>query len=173
MVLAVLFVAAVTAWAVVSVNAFRTPRVDPLANTDAYYTLHSGGGLNGLNHRDEWLPEGKPLLVSVPDDELGLKPYREICTDPTLNVTCIAPHPVSTQGEAQNLSRIARERGWQSVTVISQRSHMTRARVLMERCYDGEIRMYPRDVDYGVIGWVRVLIYESAAMVKTWATPEC
>lgn len=156
-----------------AVKAFRHPRVDPLQETDAYYVLHSGGGVDALNHIQDWFPEGKPLLVSVPDDPVLRARYRFICTHPALGAICVTPDPVSTRGEAQNLGRVARERGWQSVTVISQRSHMTRARLLMERCYDGEVRMSPRDVNHGVVGSVRVLVYESAAMVKTWLTPEC
>lgn len=169
--LAGLTVVGLVVWAVVAVKAFRYPQVDPLTETDAYYVLHSGGGVNALNRYWEWLPDGKPLLVSVPDDELDR--YANVCGRETLNATCMAPDPESTQGEARNLGMIARERGWRSVTVISQRSHMTRARILMERCYDGEIRMYPRDVDRGLIGSAQVLVYESAAMVKGWLTPAC
>ncbi len=171
--LAVLALVAVTAWAVVAIKAFHYPEVDAWADTDAYYTLHSGGGVGAVNRVEQWLPPGKPLLVSVPDDELQADPYGSVCGDPALNVICVAPHPESTRGEARNLGRIARERGWQSVTVISQRSHMTRARLLMERCYDGEIRMFPRDVNRGIIGSARVLVYESGAMAKAWLVAEC
>lgn len=171
--LAGLAVLAVTAWAVAAVQAFRFPQVDPLGESDAYYALHSGGGVNAVAHHAEWLPTGKPLLVSLPADELTLEPYRDVCRDPALNVLCVHPDPLTTQGEAQNLGRIAREQGWRSVTVLSQRSHMTRARVLMERCFDGEVRMVPRDVQSGAVTWIRVMVYESAAMVKTWLTPGC
>ncbi len=164
---------AVSAWAFVAVSAFHYPRVDPLQKTDAYYVLHSGGGVDALNHIQDWFPWDRPLLVSVPDDPVLRSRYRVICTHPDFNATCVTPDPVNTRGEARNLGRVARERGWQSVTVISQRSHMTRARLLMERCYDGEIRMLPRDVERGVIGSARVLVYESAAMVKAWLTPGC
>lgn len=165
-------VIALVVWAIAAVSAFRYPRVDPLGDTDAYYVLASRGGIDALNHLDEWMPPGKPLLISVTAEGLGIEPYTELCYDSTRDITCVSPDPSTTQGEARNLGRVARERGWQSVTVISQRSHMTRARVLMERCYDGEVRMVPRDVESGV-DWADSLIYESGAMVKTWLTPGC
>lgn len=172
-VLAGLALVAVTVWAIVAVQAFRFPQVEPLGDTDAYYALHSGGGVNAVANRHDWLPPGKPLLISVPADELSLEPYRSACTDSELDVICVAPDPLTTQGEAQNLGRIAEEQGWRSVTVLSQRSHMTRTRVLMERCYNGDVRMVPRGRQSGVAIWLRALVYESGAMVKTWLTPEC
>ncbi|MDO5500033.1 MAG: hypothetical protein Q4F67_10185 [Propionibacteriaceae bacterium] len=165
--------AALTVWGVAAVWAFRFPRTDPLGDTDAYYVLASSGGISALRSVYRWLPEGKPLLVSVAEKDKDFPLYRYACAEPGLDITCVHPDPVSTQGEAHNLARVARERGWRSVTVISQRSHMTRARVLMKRCWDGEVRMVARDVQVGPRVWLRALVYESGAMVKTWLTPGC
>jgi uncharacterized SAM-binding protein YcdF (DUF218 family) len=154
-------------------SAFRHPRVAPLGETDAYYTLASAAGVQAVIDRADWLPEDKPLLVSATPALRELPAYVEACADPTGQVVCVDPAPSTTQGEARNLGRIAREQGWRSATVISHRSHTTRARILVERCFEGEVRMSPRDAERGKRVWLRALAYESGATVKTLLTPGC
>ena len=157
----------------VAIKFIRYPQVDSPGNPDAFYTLLSSGGMTALKSHTDWLPPDKPLLVSVPDAAASLGTYQQLCSDPDLNVTCVTPTPFSTRGEARNLAKVAQERGWESVVVISQRSHMTRARILMERCFDGEVRMVPIDIQHGVGQWAQALIYESGAMVKAAILSEC
>ncbi|MDO5683759.1 MAG: ElyC/SanA/YdcF family protein [Propionibacteriaceae bacterium] len=158
------------------VVAIRFPDIDRFGDTDAYYVLASWGGTDALVARDQWLPKGKPLLVSFPK-ALGEVPeyeelFRTICHSGNPQYICVDPIPATTQGEARNLGRIARENEWQSVTVISQRSHMSRVRILMERCFAGEVRISSNNVESGSY-WLRVIAYESGALVKTWLTPGC
>jgi uncharacterized SAM-binding protein YcdF (DUF218 family) len=54
-------------------------------------------------------------------------------------VVCFHPDPYSTRGEAEAFSRLAAKRGWRSVVVVSSRYHLVRARMLFERCYDGQV----------------------------------
>lgn len=159
--------------AVVALAAFRHPQTDPLGDTDAYYVLASPGGADAVEHLNEWLPSGKPLLVSTAPSLMELPHYQALCADQSGLVLCAHPEPFTTQGEARNLGRVAREQGWRSVTVISHRSHLTRARILMNRCFDGEVRMVPRNVERGKRVWLRALVYESGAMVKTVVMRGC
>lgn len=55
-------------------------------------------------------------------------------------VTCFRPDPYSTQGEAHGFARLARERGWHSVVVATSTFHVTRARMLFRRCFDGRVQ---------------------------------
>lgn len=55
-------------------------------------------------------------------------------------VLCFEPRPDRTQGEARAVAQLARERGWRSVIVVTSRYHVTRATMLLERCFDGEVR---------------------------------
>ncbi len=54
-------------------------------------------------------------------------------------VLCPTPDPYSTRGEARLVARLARERGWDSIVVVSSRFHLFRAHLLFERCYDGRL----------------------------------
>jgi uncharacterized SAM-binding protein YcdF (DUF218 family) len=54
-------------------------------------------------------------------------------------VVCFTAVPFSTRGEARTVSRLARERGWRSVVVVTSTFHVTRARMLFRRCYRGPL----------------------------------
>jgi DUF218 domain len=66
----------------------------------------------------------------------------ELCGKETpFEVVCFEPAPDRTQGEAQVAARLARERGWRSLVVVTSRYHATRARMLFQRCFDGDLRV--------------------------------
>jgi uncharacterized SAM-binding protein YcdF (DUF218 family) len=56
-------------------------------------------------------------------------------------VLCFDAVPFSTQGEAETVARLASERGWRSVVVVTSTFHLTRARMLFRRCYHGGLSM--------------------------------
>jgi uncharacterized SAM-binding protein YcdF (DUF218 family) len=51
-------------------------------------------------------------------------------------VVCFRPNPYSTRGEAERIARMAANRGWRAVIVVTSTFHVTRARLLFERCLD-------------------------------------
>ncbi len=54
-------------------------------------------------------------------------------------VVCFTAVPYSTEGEARTVERLARERGWRSVVVVTSTFHVTRARMLFRRCFHGPL----------------------------------
>ena len=56
-------------------------------------------------------------------------------------VVCFTAVPYSTRGEARTVARLARERGWRSVVVVTSTFHVTRAHLLFRRCYHGQLAM--------------------------------
>ena len=54
-------------------------------------------------------------------------------------VLCFDPHPYSTRGEAETIARLARAHKWTRVVVVTSRFHVTRARMLVRRCYRGSL----------------------------------
>jgi uncharacterized SAM-binding protein YcdF (DUF218 family) len=52
-------------------------------------------------------------------------------------VLCFEAEPYSTRGEARTVARLAHERGWHEVVVVTSRFHVTRAHMLFRRCYHG------------------------------------
>lgn len=57
-----------------------------------------------------------------------------------LDVLCPRPDPYSTRGEARMVGALARERGWDSVVVVSSGFHLFRAELLFERCLAGQVQ---------------------------------
>ena len=56
-------------------------------------------------------------------------------------VVCPEAQPYSTRGEAETFSRLAEQRGWSSLVVVSSTYHLTRASILFHRCYAGRLSL--------------------------------
>jgi uncharacterized SAM-binding protein YcdF (DUF218 family) len=54
-------------------------------------------------------------------------------------VLCFPATPFSTRGEAETVTRLAKENGWHSIVVVSSTFHLTRAKLLFRRCYAGRL----------------------------------
>jgi uncharacterized SAM-binding protein YcdF (DUF218 family) len=54
-------------------------------------------------------------------------------------VLCFHPLPDSTRGEAKTIARLATRNRWHSIVVVTSRYHVTRAKLLVERCFDGDV----------------------------------
>jgi len=55
-----------------------------------------------------------------------------------IETICFQPDPATTRGEAREIARLADERGWTSVIVVASTDQVTRARMLIGRCWDGD-----------------------------------
>lgn len=56
-----------------------------------------------------------------------------------VRVVCFHPAPYSTRGEARGFTRLARRHGWDSMILVSSRYHTVRAKMVFERCFDGDV----------------------------------
>jgi hypothetical protein len=54
-------------------------------------------------------------------------------------VLCFSPQPYSTRGEARAIARLAQAHGWRRVVVVTSTFHVTRASLLIRRCYHGKL----------------------------------
>jgi uncharacterized SAM-binding protein YcdF (DUF218 family) len=54
---------------------------------------------------------------------------------------CFRPRPYSTRGEAREIARLARSRGWRTIVVVSSTYHVRRARMIFRRCFSGRVEM--------------------------------
>ena len=82
------------------------------------------------------------VLAGTPDYPLWL----ELCENrQTYEVVCLRPQPDSTRAEARAAGRLAVERGWRSLVVVTTTYHVTRSALLFDRCFDGEVRMVAAD----------------------------
>jgi uncharacterized SAM-binding protein YcdF (DUF218 family) len=130
---------ALAALAVASVPLFILYDDDRVAKADAVIVL--AGEKRRLLTALELVDRGVAPVLVISD---GLDPRwtraNRLCRfgDPERFV-CVRPDPYSTRGEARLAARLARERGWDSLVVVTSRFHLFRAEVLFERCFDGRV----------------------------------
>ena len=78
---------------------------------------------------------------------------------------CFTPDPYSTQGEARWIAQEAKERGWDSVVVVTSTYHVRRTRMIVERCFHGDLAVVGAQppVRNGIIGvaweWPKSIYY--------------
>jgi uncharacterized SAM-binding protein YcdF (DUF218 family) len=139
------------------------PKIDPAGRADAVVVL------SGSNH--DRLPKALDLMRAHVAPVLVVSDGKH--TEPRLcglrrpyRVLCVRPTPFSTRGEAEEIARLARARGWRTVDVVTSRYHIYRARLIVGRCFHGRLRMIastPRPWDY-VVGsaseWPKLFVAE-------------
>jgi uncharacterized SAM-binding protein YcdF (DUF218 family) len=86
-----------------------------------------------------------PVLV-VSEDPTGRDPARSrLCRegleDAGVELVCRRAEPFSTRGEARLVGRLAEERGWRRLAVVSSRYHLFRAERIVDRCTDATVAM--------------------------------
>lgn len=133
--------AVVVTLAALSVPLFITYDDDPAARADAVIVL--SGNKKRLPVALELMRRGvaPTLVVSYGLDPDHPRAGRVCMTRQAFAVLCPKPDPFSTRGEAELIARLAAERGWRSLVVVTSRFHLLRTRLLVERCYDGSVAM--------------------------------
>ncbi len=137
--------ALVGAWLVLCAVLFVWPRADePPAKADAVVVL--AGGLNSRLDPAIALMRRRiaPVLaISSAFHGDAWKKAQRLCRGdlgPTrYDVLCFTAQPYSTQGEARTVAKLARAQGWKRVVVVTSTFHITRARMLFHRCWDGKL----------------------------------
>ena len=93
-----------------------------------------------------------PTLVISDGQARGWSEGNRLCAGGAkFRVVCFRPSPYSTHGEAADVARLARERGWRSLVVVTSRYHVTRSRLLFGRCLDGTVGGVPADTSPGAM----------------------
>ncbi len=100
------------------------------------------------------------LVVSV--DDAG---ETDIKVPEGVELVRFRPAPFTTQGEARYIGHLARQRGWESLIVVSSVPQQTRARIRIGRCFSGRLALVgvgPHRFRH----WAYNLVYEWAALAK-------
>jgi hypothetical protein len=110
------------------------------------------------------------LVISTPFGEPG-----DVCRNPParLTVTCFIPDPLTTRGEAQEIGRLAEQHGWTSIAVVTWPTHVSRSRMLIGRCFDGDLAMVSYDDHMGTQDRINENLYQSGAFLKAFVQPGC
>ena len=133
--------ALVVAWLVACAFLFVWPADDEPRSADAIVVL-AGGKKQRLEKALELVGDGvaRTLVISDGRDPDWPEANR-LCNGarPELEVVCFRPDPYSTRGEARGVKRLAAEKGWKHLAVVTSTSHVFRARLLFERCLPGDV----------------------------------
>lgn len=87
-------------------------------------------------------------------------------SSPGYQVLCPTPHPLSTGGEAVGLGRLASERGWRRLAVVTTRYHVTRAGLMMRRCTTAKVTMVASSLNAGAAVLARQIVREWGGLVR-------
>ncbi len=113
----------------------RTPN-DRVKKADAVVVL--GGEHDGREAYGVKLAEklGAGTVVLSNPYRAGDKVMRKLCdtVQGDVEVICERPIPSTTRGEAIFTDRLATERQWRRVVVVSWRYHLIRARLIFDQC---------------------------------------
>jgi uncharacterized SAM-binding protein YcdF (DUF218 family) len=131
----------VLGWAIASAVLFVWPPRHTLPHADAAVVLAGGRGPR-LQRGLDLVRQGVAPVLVVSDGWSPTWPEaNRLCAGRStpVPVICFHPVPYRTYGEARAFEKLATERGWKSVVLVSSRYHLLRARMLFGRCYDGDI----------------------------------
>lgn len=174
--LAAVTVGLITTWAVWAWAVIQTPRVDATAPVDAVLVL---GGLDGIARTArafELVSAGltNTVVLSMPvgtRDALA----RNTCHRPPagVDVICFTPDPSTTRGEAREIRRLAAERDWTRIAVVTSAYHVSRSRLIVSRCFKGTILMLASREHVSAPTWAYHWIYQTAGYAKAEVLRGC
>ncbi|CAM4007250.1 YdcF family protein [Tsukamurella strandjordii] len=174
---AVLVVVVLGVVAAVGYPMFGKAKEDPLERVDAVVVLggeHDGREQYGIDLAREGYASTVVLSNPYESHDPVMAPLCDRRID-GIEVLCEVPDPSTTRGEALFTERLAKERGWKKVIVISWRYHLPRSRFIFGNCFAGETvtRAVPRGYDFGPADWELIYLYQSFAMLKATVQGGC
>lgn len=126
-------------WAVATTYLFIIHHDDRPARADAVVVL--AGTKERLPEGLKLMEEGYAPLLVLSKPQNMTWPYIQACSGRLpYRVECFDAEPYSTRGEARFIGSLAR-RGVKSVDVVTSQFHITRARILIRRCFHGDLHM--------------------------------
>jgi hypothetical protein len=96
----------------------------------------------------------------------GTPASRDPCPGQIAGVTliCFNPMPATTRGEAEFVGRLATKYHWHSIAVVTITPQASRARLRVERCFDGQVYLVAAPLTRS--SWPYQIAYEWGALVK-------
>ena len=107
------------------------------------------------------------LVISLFAEEQPLT-HQRYCESPPagIEVFCFRPDPGTTRGEARFVRTLAAARGWRHLVVVTSTYHVSRARMVFQRCYSGRLEMVGTSHGMSLGKWAYEYLYETGAFVK-------
>jgi uncharacterized SAM-binding protein YcdF (DUF218 family) len=115
---------------------FTNAKVDPLQRADAVVVLggeHDGREDYGVElARSGWAPT---VVISDAYPENDPVMQRVCKPVPSIEVICARAPSLTTRGEAEMMRRLAAQRSWSKIIVVTWRYHLPRARLIFQQCF--------------------------------------
>jgi uncharacterized SAM-binding protein YcdF (DUF218 family) len=90
-----------------------------------------------------------------------------------VSVTCFTPNPATTQGEAQNIRRLAAAKHWNTIIVVTSTYHVSRARMIIRRCFDGTLEVVAARTHISLLDWAYQFAYQTGGYLKAAISRGC
>ncbi len=150
------------------------PQVDPLRHADAILVL-GGDGFSRYPFGVDLGMQGWAPKVVLSNPEADNEWLTKACNTPHsgIEVDCFVPDPPTTLGEGRELRRLAERYRWRSVIVVTFTPHISRARFILQRCFDGELIMVASPTHLSLLDWPAEYVYQTAGYVRAALQPGC
>lgn len=122
------------------------------------------------------------ILVSHAETEIPeyAQTLKAVCRNESIRsrdgkkipVECFTPDVNTTEGETTAATRIAHERGYESLLVVTYWGHVSRVRIYFEQCFDGPV--YVTDTPRPLAKSRKdALLHETGGYFKAFLKPAC
>ena len=153
---------------------------DRLQRVDAVVVLggeHDGREDYGIGlAREGWAPT---VVLSNPYPATDSVMQR-VCSPSGggVEVLCVRPSTLTTRGEAEMMRRLATEKSWHKVIVVTWNYHIPRARMVFRQCFSHEpndvvMQAVPRSYGYSPAKWELIYAYQYFALAKAILQGDC
>ncbi len=144
---------------------FVWPPMETPAQADAVVLLAGGRG-ERVGLALELMSAGvAPALVLV--GEQTEPAADELCREgqPPFELVCLPRAPDSTRTEARAVADLALSRHWRSLVLVTSTYHVTRSRMMLDRCFPGDVAAVGADAPLGFRLLVPVVVKEWAGLI--------
>lgn len=130
------------------------------------------------NRTERRIAEGEVAVLSPGDVQSGLGemgPWIEVCEEDfgRYRTICIEPEPDTTEGEAVAVRGLMELYDWNSLVIVTERSHMRRALQTFDACTSGDVYGEVTDRSGPWHRDLRRTVYEAAAIAKNIVSHPC
>jgi uncharacterized SAM-binding protein YcdF (DUF218 family) len=134
--LGAILLALVVVFAAATARLFVWPAQGMPARVDAIVVL--GGPGDRLGRGLALARQDRAAVLAISE---GLSVPYGVCRpgDEVPRVICFQPEPLTTQGEAQYVGRLAQQYHWRSIVLVTTPDQDTRARIRFGRCFSGHV----------------------------------
>ena len=165
----------VITWLVACLLIVFDPTVNRATHADAVVVLGPPTEDGRLNTGLALINQGyaSNLLISV--NSPNQRQASALCAQPPagVSVTCFTPDPATTQGEAQEIRRVAAAQHWSTAIVVTSTYHVSRARMIIQRCFDGKPEVVAARSHISPLGWAYQFAYQTGGYLKAAISRGC